>query len=131
MLPLFLLLIFGVFEFGWFAMVRNLVEHAAREGCRLAVVNTDVNNNSNNYDTDQLKAVVRKALAGQSLNNITIDIYRTDANGDKITGNWYQATYQQGIALEITGDYRPILAGLIFTGGIRVRSKSVMNSEGN
>jgi Flp pilus assembly protein TadG len=47
-LPLFLLLVLGVIEFGRAMMIANLVTNAAREGARMAVLdgstNTEVNN---------------------------------------------------------------------------------------
>ncbi len=39
-LPLLLLLLFGIVEFGWLFMVRQTLVNAAREGCRIAVLST-------------------------------------------------------------------------------------------
>ncbi len=39
-LPLLLLLLFGIIEFGWLFMVRQTLVNAAREGCRVAVLRT-------------------------------------------------------------------------------------------
>lgn len=41
-LPLLLTILFGIIEYGWVFMVRQTLQHAAREGCRLAVLQTSV-----------------------------------------------------------------------------------------
>ena len=41
-LPLLLAILFGIIEYGWVFMVRQTLQHAAREGCRLAVLQTSV-----------------------------------------------------------------------------------------
>jgi hypothetical protein len=39
-LPLLLTLLFGIIEYGWVFMVRQTMQNAAREGCRLQVLQT-------------------------------------------------------------------------------------------
>jgi len=39
-LPLLLTLLFGIMEYGWMFSVRQTLQNAAREGCRLAVLKT-------------------------------------------------------------------------------------------
>jgi Flp pilus assembly protein TadG len=39
-LPLLLTILFGIIEYGWVFMVRQSLQTAAREGCRLAVLQT-------------------------------------------------------------------------------------------
>lgn len=39
-LPLLLLILFGIIEYGWIFMVRQTLTSAAREGCRVAVLQT-------------------------------------------------------------------------------------------
>ena len=41
-LPLLLTILFGIIEYGWVFMVRQSLQTAAREGCRLAVLQTSV-----------------------------------------------------------------------------------------
>lgn len=41
-LPLLLTILFGIIEYGWVFMVRQTLQHASREGCRLAVLQTSV-----------------------------------------------------------------------------------------
>lgn len=39
-LPLLLTVLFGIIEYGWVFMVRQTLQNAAREGCRVAVLQT-------------------------------------------------------------------------------------------
>lgn len=39
-LPLLITILFGIIEYGWIFMIRQTLQHAAREGCRLAVLQT-------------------------------------------------------------------------------------------
>jgi Flp pilus assembly protein TadG len=39
-LPLLLTILFGIIEYGWIFMVRQALQTAAREGCRVAVLQT-------------------------------------------------------------------------------------------
>jgi len=41
-LPLLLTVLFGIIEYGWVFMVRQTLQTSAREGCRLAVLQTSV-----------------------------------------------------------------------------------------
>ncbi len=46
-LPLLLTILFGIIEYGWVFMVRQSLQTAAREGCRIAVLQTSVEPYSN------------------------------------------------------------------------------------
>ena len=41
-LPLLLTILFGIIEYGWVFMVRQTLQTAAREGCRVAILQTSV-----------------------------------------------------------------------------------------
>jgi Flp pilus assembly protein TadG len=41
-LPLLLTILFGIIEYGWVFMVRQTLQTAAREGCRVAVLQTSI-----------------------------------------------------------------------------------------
>ncbi len=60
MLPLIMFLC-GVFEYGRFLMVLNVLNNAAREGCRYALVN-----NTASTITADVTAVVTTKMAGQT-----------------------------------------------------------------
>jgi Flp pilus assembly protein TadG len=54
---------FGIFEYGRFLMCYNMLNNAAREGCRYALVN----NTSSTIDAD-VTALVRRFMGGQDVN---------------------------------------------------------------
>lgn len=67
-LPLLLTILFGIIEYGYVFMVRQSLQTAAREGCRVAVLQT-----SNNEDiVKRVKEVLRPAL-GDKAYSVTID----------------------------------------------------------
>lgn len=49
-LPLLLTILFGIIEYGWVFMVRQTLQTAAREGCRLAVLQTTTSPYTNVLD---------------------------------------------------------------------------------
>ena len=60
MIPM-LMLLFGVFEYGRLLMVWNLINNAAREGCRYALAN----NTSSTLSTD-VQTLVTTRMGGQT-----------------------------------------------------------------
>jgi Flp pilus assembly protein TadG len=79
----FLLLLFGVLEYCRFIFLRQLVDNAAREGARFAVVSTSYPTLS--ADT---QAVVNARMAGFSsaVKNWSVQVYHADSNGNKVYG---------------------------------------------
>jgi Flp pilus assembly protein TadG len=128
-LPIFFLILFGIFEYGRFFLMRNLLANAAREGCRFAVVHTTTKT------TADVQAVVTNFLGNQQaqLTNFNIQVYSADANGNPITGILWNATpFGSGIGVEIDGDYKPVMPVLLAMPGlIHLKTVSVMNCEGN
>ncbi len=49
-LPLLLTILFGIIEYGWVFMVRQTLQTAAREGCRVAVLQTTTSPYTNVLD---------------------------------------------------------------------------------
>lgn len=41
-LPLLLTILFGIIEYGWVFMIRQTLQTAAREGCRVAILSTSI-----------------------------------------------------------------------------------------
>ncbi len=126
-----LLFTFGIFEYGRFLMVRNLVETAVQTGARFAVVHT--------YDatTADIQDRVDQMLAGQSIHlqgynkTTTIQVYWADANGNNV-GAWTDASFASYIAVRIDASYRPMLPNfLLMNTTIPVRAQSQMYSEAN
>src|SRR4051794_27252773 len=85
-LPFFLLLFLGIFEYCRFLMMRNLADHAVCEAARYAVVHT--------YDltTADIQAKALSLLAGQegqlSVTSSGIQVFRADPTNGANLGAW-------------------------------------------
>lgn len=126
-LPVCLLCLFGIYEYGRLVMMKNLLDNAAREGARYAVVNT------NSQTTAGVQAWVKNYLAGQDsqLQNLNIQVYMSDGNGNNI-GAWTSAQFGQYIAVQIDGDYSPVMPTfLLMNVTVHFRAVSDMYSEAN
>lgn len=98
-----LLIMFGLIDYGKFVMTVQLLNNAAREGARLAVVNT------NTMNTSQITTQVQNYLAGQNLSGMSISVYQADPTTGNNLGTWNNTTLGGSIAVQITGNYKPIL----------------------
>lgn len=118
-------LLFTLLEYCRYVFVRQLLENAAREGARYAVVHT--------YDktTADVQAIVAAKMAGQesNLSGFTIQVYRSDpANGNNL-GPWTDAQFSELITVQVNGSFLPLAGWVQKTLPIEVRS--VMASEAN
>ncbi len=75
--PIFLMLAFGIIEFGRGMMVSNMVVNAAREGARMAVLDGSTNANV----TTSIKSFLNSAL-GIAATNVTVTITTTPGTGN-------------------------------------------------
>ena len=124
---IFMLLLFGILEYCLIVYTQNVVENAAREGARFAVVrSTDAT-----LVTDT-QAYVKTMMMGldTKLKNYSCNVYMADANGNNI-GAAGSATFGQYVCVDVSVDYVPITPGLTHLSTITVRFKSSMGSEAN
>src|SRR5262245_44096776 len=144
-ISLALLFIFGIFEYGRFLMVRHLATNAAREGARYASVNT-----GNGTTVQNIKDVVTARMAARQtdLQGFTVDVFAVDmsqiynpSTGQTVANpqiqplsgtNWNDSMFGGGIAVRVTGDYKPMLPTfLLMNSTIPVQATAVMGSEAN
>jgi Flp pilus assembly protein TadG len=122
-------LILAVFEYGRLIMVKELADNAAREGARVAVVST---NSASGVTTSQIQSTVTGFLAGQTLNNLVVQVYQADPTTGNNIGSWNAAPFGSDIAVQVDCDFVPILpvyAGL--PNALHITSKSLMRCEAN
>ncbi len=133
------MLMFAIFEYGRFLMVKHLLDHAVREGAREAVVNTSTT------PVPDIQATVFGYLTGQPLLNSSgvalsktdIQVFRADpATGLPMTdakgSTWTNAAFGEAIAVKLNAQYRPMLPTFgIIPDPIPVSFICVMRSEGN
>jgi Flp pilus assembly protein TadG len=133
-LPIIFIFLFGIFEYGRYVMMRQILTNAAREGARYAQIHTQpvtVGGVTSGNATSDVTNVVNRALAGQGLQGQSITIYAADAQGNNI-GTWTNTQAGQSVAVQITGNYRAILPSLLFMpSSIPVTARAVMRSESN
>jgi Flp pilus assembly protein TadG len=127
---LMMVILLAVFEYGRLVMIKQIVDNAAREGARFAVVSTNTNPPTT---VAQIQNVVTGFLAGQPLSNVVIQCYEADANTGNNIGTWNQAPFGEDIAVEINADYTPMVPSSfgILPATLQLYAKSVMRSEAN
>jgi hypothetical protein len=64
--PLLLTLLFGIIEYGYVFMIRQTVVHAAREGCRIAVLQTTTE------PYTEVTGRVAEIMSGTGITNYTV-----------------------------------------------------------
>ena len=125
-LNIFLLLMFGLFEYGRYIMQGQLLINAAREGARYATVN------ANTATTSQIQNYAKSYLVGQVPANLVIQVYEADPTTGANIGSWTDTRAGNSIAVEITGTYQPMLPiTSILPGPVPVSAKCVTFSEAN
>ncbi len=125
---IFLMFLFGILEYCRLIYVRQVVENAAREGARYAIVNTYVSS----VVTDT-QAVVKGKMGGldKTLQNYSCQLYAADASGNNI-GSPQNVPFGQYVCCDVSLTYSPIVPSLLFMNKtLTIRSKCCMGSEAN
>ena len=132
--PVMLLLLMGVFEYARYLFTLQLVNNAAREGARYAVVNITTDT------TASVQTYVDNYLAGQGASQFVgytpssnITVYMADPVTGQNTGqSWQNAYWGNAIGVSITGTYQPIVPGLLsMTSSMTLTGTCVITVEAN
>jgi Flp pilus assembly protein TadG len=124
-LTAFFVLTFGVFEHGRILMIRQLLQNAAREGARQAMVGTGT------LSTANIQSIVTNFLVNAPVSNVNIQVYETDANGNNV-GAWNSATFGTGIAVQVNADAQSVLPSMgLLPSTLHFQVKSIMRCEAN
>ena len=120
----------GIFEYGRLVMIRQLMNNAAREGARMAIVSTT---SQPTTATQQITDTVNTCLAGQAIQNVVIQIYQADPTTGANLGPWNLTPYGGSIAVQIDGDFVPVIPTSLGIIPVRIHftSLSMMLSEAN
>jgi Flp pilus assembly protein TadG len=97
------LLMFAVFEYGRVVMMLQVLNNAAREGARQAVI-TPTSYIPPATATANVQATVSAFLANQDLKNVSTQIFQADASGNNI-GPWTSAPFGHNIVVQIDADF--------------------------
>lgn len=149
-LSVFLLFLFGIFEYCRYLMTVEITTNAARDGARYAAVNVAKPSNFDTVDyTDgattyrHIKAHVNLQMAGiqGAIDDYTVAVFACDS--DKLAlavprvepkspaVAWNSAQFGERIAVKITGKYKTILPQFLMMGAeIDINVAVTMSSEG-
>ncbi|QEL13989.1 TadE family protein [Limnoglobus roseus] len=145
-MSVFLLFLFGIFEYCRYLMMIEVTTNAARDGARYAVVN--VNKGSTFDSTDysatypSIKKYVNTRMAGVNsmIDSYTVTVFPCDDAMLALTppqavaksgATWNEAQFGERIAVKITGNYRTVLPSfLLMSATIPVNVVVTMGSEG-
>jgi Flp pilus assembly protein TadG len=133
-LPMIVMFLFGVLEYGRYIMTLQVMTNAAREGARFALAHTQpvtVGGTTYGNSTSDVSSVVNKALAGQALQGQNVQIYASDSLGNNI-GSWNNAEAGDLVCVRITGNYKSVITSLLhLSPTIPVSVQAAMRSESN
>ncbi|HEV3340995.1 MAG TPA: TadE/TadG family type IV pilus assembly protein [Pirellulales bacterium] len=120
----FLLFIFAIMEFGHFVMVKQLMDNAARDGARLAATGQGT------VTTAQIQALVTTELVNQGPSGMNIQVFQANPTTGANVGPWTSASLGQPIAVQITGQYVPMVAlANLLPLPVNVSSEAIIYSE--
>jgi Flp pilus assembly protein TadG len=129
-LSMFLLFLFGIFEYGRFIFLTQVATNAARAGARYASINIDKPSTFVATDVDastpSITKYVRNQMGGADtmMGSFAVTAFPCDATklyldppvvAAKTTyTSWNDASFPDRIGVKITGNYQPILPSFIF-----------------
>lgn len=157
-LSLFLMLVFGIFEWGRYIFMQQLMRNAARDAARFAAVRVSVADQITVNSTDTTTfpggrpayvindftnaATARMAGFHTSLANFQVLIYPCDPVGmygnpvviqpKPAPSSWNNAMFSERIAVQVQGDFRVLLPAFLLgmPNTMTIRSISLVSSEG-
>jgi Flp pilus assembly protein TadG len=153
---LLFLFLFGILEYCRLLFVLHVAQNAAHDAARFAAVHTnggtmpgdptsftltDVTNVATYGATQGITygtgmCGMQTSLQGYSVTAFTVDpvaLAQSPCVVQALSGSsWNSATFDQEIAVQITGNYQPVVPSLLFMGSsIPITVTVMFNSEGN
>jgi Flp pilus assembly protein TadG len=133
-LPIVLLLLCGVLEYGRYLMTLHVVQNAAREGCRYALAHTEpitIAGVTSGNSTGDVLSRINSYLAGVGLQSQSVQVYMSDNQGNNL-GPWTDTQFGQYICVRITGNFRWVTPQLLLLPSqTPVTVQALMRSEAN
>ena len=134
-LPLLIAFLFGIVEYSRYLTTMSMLRNAARQGAEYAAIHTSsIFLNGTNYGnaTADVTSIVDNVLGGnQALSGRTINLFLSDSTGNNL-GNWASAETGKYVCLQIQGDYKFFLSGMLaLPASMTLTVQAVRRSEGN
>ena len=127
-IAIFCLLLFGMLEYCIMLYTMDVMQNAAREGARFAVVNS-----SDASLVSDTQTVVKNFMMGLDTKNTNYvcSVYLSDSSGNNI-GDPTTATFGQNIGVQVSLTYKPITPGLLhLSSSFNFQTTACMASEAN
>lgn len=133
-LPIVLLFLMGILEYGRYVMMMQVLTNAAREGAHYALIHTEpftLQGVTYGNATSDVQAIVNNACAGQQLTGQTIQVYKSDVAGNS-TGVWTSAASGESVCVKISGTYHFMIPEMLSLPSSKaITAQAIMRSEGN
>lgn len=125
-LPIAFLLMYGIFDYGRVMTTKQLLDNATRAAARQAVVGTTT------LTTANIKTTVVNGMGSLALNGMTVQVYQANPATGANIGLWNNAANGQCIAVQVNGNYSPIIPRLtLMPNPMAMSSKALMYTEVN
>lgn len=133
-LPVVLMFILGIMEYGRFLMTTQLFNTAAAAGARYAITHLQpvtLNGTTYNNNTSDVTNAITAITGGMTLGSQSTQVYASDWLGNNL-GAWTTAQDGQCVTVKITGNYGVSVLGLIgLPKTIAVTAQATMDVESN
>jgi Flp pilus assembly protein TadG len=127
-LPIFIILVIGIIEFGWYFFVQHTLQYATREGMRLALVGRQLTTSSGNVMTKEasiIQTIKDNSMLPIIRDNVQVSIYTVDPNNNYADPNNWQTTQSAGsggaymrVRSRYVHAFFTPLIGAFFSGGV-------------
>ena len=97
--PLLATMVFGIVEYGYIFLVQQTLTNAAREGCRVAVLQTTA-------DEEQIEQRVAKVMDAAGVTDYSVSISDTDAEQNEIESYTIEVSVPYS-SVSLTGFFGP------------------------
>ncbi len=153
---LLFLFLFGIFEYCRLLFILHVAQNAAHDAARFAAIHTNGGTMPGDPTSFSLTDVTNVAtygttqgvtygtgmcgmqgnLQGYSVTAFTVDpvaLAQSPAVVQQLSGSsWNSATFDQNIAVQITGNFQPVVPSLLFMGSsVPIKVTVMYMSEGN
>jgi hypothetical protein len=126
-IPLFLILLFAIFDLGRAVFTYNSITNAAREGARLAIVNQDI-------DMIKARAKGQASIAETTDPSVTVGYYEMNVDGEPDTTQPCPTPVPVGCAAVVKFEstfwpLTPMIGQIVFGNGATLRAETVLPVE--
>ena len=115
-LPIVLLFIMGLFEYGRYYLMIHICENAVSAGAAYACKHTSpivISGGTCGCGVSDVTNIVNSNLGTQQLSNASVNVYCSDSSGTSNLGSFTNASVGQYVCVQLTGSYTFIPASML------------------